>query len=152
MSNLRIYISPVLEKLETLNLNSRVNLIQRVLLGTLPQKELTSLPHIHITLTNLFMSSLRGYCYQFWAVIGSSLICPKSAKWLSFWTAQCQQNEQFENLYITSHGEARNIKFEQQGKPHSKGFIRYPSSGGTDVITPLLLLLLLFISLKLTFT
>ena len=39
MSSLRIYITPVMEKLETLNLDSRVNPIQRVLLGTLPQKE-----------------------------------------------------------------------------------------------------------------
>ena len=56
------------KKLEALNLNNRVSLIQRVLLGTLPQRELTSLPHIHVTLTNLFISSLRGYCYQIWAV------------------------------------------------------------------------------------
>ena len=41
MSSLRIYVSPV----------SRVNLILRVLLGTPPQKELTSLPHIHMTLS-----------------------------------------------------------------------------------------------------
>ena len=64
MSNLRINISPVMEKLEALNLNSRVNFIQRVLLHTLPQKELTSLTHIHVTLRNFFISSLRGYCYQ----------------------------------------------------------------------------------------
>ena len=31
-----------------------------------------------------------------------------------FWTAQSQQNDQFENLYISSYGEARNIKFGQQ--------------------------------------
>ena len=55
MSILRIHILPVMEKLEALNLNSRVNLIQRVLLGTLPQKEMTSLPHIHMTLTNLYL-------------------------------------------------------------------------------------------------
>ena len=42
-----------------------------------------------------------------------------------FGTAQCQQNEQFENLCITS----------QQGKPHSEGSIGYPTSEGTDVIT-----------------
>ena len=52
-----------------------------------------------------------------------------------FWTAQCQQNEQFENPYITSHGEARSIKFKEQGKHHSKGSIGYPTSEGTDVIT-----------------
>ena len=36
MSSFRVYVSPVMEKLETLNLNTRVNLIQRVLLGTPP--------------------------------------------------------------------------------------------------------------------
>ena len=65
MSSLGICISPVMEKLETLNLNSRIKLIQRVLLGTLPQKELTSLPHIHVTLTNFFISNLRGYTVSF---------------------------------------------------------------------------------------
>ena len=53
MSNLRIHISPGMEKLKVLNINSRVNLIQRVLLGTKPQKALVSLSHIHVTLTNL---------------------------------------------------------------------------------------------------
>ena len=44
----------ILEKLETSNLDSRVNLIQGVLLGTSPQKKLTSLSHIYMTLTDLF--------------------------------------------------------------------------------------------------
>ena len=46
-----------------------MNLIQRVLLGTLPQ-EVMSLPDNQVTLTNLFISSQlqRGYCYQIWAV------------------------------------------------------------------------------------
>ena len=68
MTTLKIYISPVMEKLETITLGQQVNLIQRVLLGTLPQEVLTSVPHIHVTLTNLFISSHRGYCYQIWAV------------------------------------------------------------------------------------
>ena len=39
------------------------------------------------------------------------------------------------NLYISSHGEARNIKFRQQvGKPHSKDSLGYPTSRGTDII------------------
>ena len=46
----------------------QVNLIQMVLLGTLLQEVLTSLPHIHVTLTNLFICSHRGYCYQILAV------------------------------------------------------------------------------------
>ena len=56
------------------------------------------------------------------------MTCPKSVEeneWGRLWlaqsqqhkhklkTAQSQQNDQFENLYITSHGEARNIKFGQ---------------------------------------
>ena len=40
-SSLGIYISPVIERIETLNLDDRVNLIQNVPLDTLPQKELT---------------------------------------------------------------------------------------------------------------
>ena len=43
-------ISPVMWRLEALNLNSGISVIQRVLLSTPPQKELTSLPHIHVTL------------------------------------------------------------------------------------------------------
>ena len=46
----------------------QVNLIQRALLGTLPQEAVATLPHSHMTLTNLFISSYRGYCYQFWAL------------------------------------------------------------------------------------
>ena len=45
MSNLRIHISPVMKKLEALNLNSRVNLKGLVLLGTLSQKELRHYPY-----------------------------------------------------------------------------------------------------------
>ena len=45
--------------------------------------------------------------------IGSILTCPKLAKY-QLWTAQSQQNNQIENLYISSHREARNIKFRQQ--------------------------------------
>ena len=29
------------------------------------------------------------------------------------WTAKSQQNDQFENLFISSQGKARNIKFGQ---------------------------------------
>ena len=61
-------VSSVMEKQEVLNLNSGVSVIQRVLFCTPPQKELTSLLHIHVTLKNLFIFSLRGYCYQIWAV------------------------------------------------------------------------------------
>ena len=68
MSNLRIHMPPGMGKLKVLNLNSRVNLIQSVLLETPPETELTSLLHIHMTLTNLFISSLRGCCYQIWVV------------------------------------------------------------------------------------
>ena len=66
MTSLKTYISQVLEKLD--NKQHQVNLIQRVLLGILHQEVLMSLPHIHVTLTNLFISSHRNYCYQIWAV------------------------------------------------------------------------------------
>ena len=46
----------------------QVNLIQMALLGTSPQEAVASLPHSHMILTNLFISSYRCYCYQFWAV------------------------------------------------------------------------------------
>ena len=38
----------------------QVNLIQRVPLGILPQEVVTSLPHNHMTLANLFISSYKG--------------------------------------------------------------------------------------------
>ena len=34
---------------------------------------------------------------------------PKVSKMTQFGTAESQRNDQFENLYISSHGEARNI-------------------------------------------
>ena len=73
-----------------------------------------------------------------WVVFRSLMFCqlskitvtsPKSVKvneWGHFWLAQIQkneyqlliaqsqQNDYFENLYISTHGEARNIKFGQQ--------------------------------------
>ena len=45
--------------------------------------------------------------------IGSILICPKLAKWISALNCWKWQNDQFENLYISSHREARN-RFGQQ--------------------------------------
>ena len=46
----------------------------------------------------------------------SILTCLKLAKRISTLTAQSQQNDQFENMYIyiSSQVEARNIKFGQQ--------------------------------------
>ena len=38
----------------------QVNFIQRVQLGPLSQKVVASLPHNHMTLINLFISSYRG--------------------------------------------------------------------------------------------
>ena len=45
-----------------------VNPIQKVPLGTRPQELVMSLPHNHVTLTNLFISSYRDYYYQIWSV------------------------------------------------------------------------------------
>ena len=38
-------------------------------------------------------------------------------------------------IYISSHGETRNIKFGQQDKSHPKASIGYPNSEGTDIST-----------------
>ena len=80
------------------------------------------------------------------SILGKITICPKSVRtnkkgqsWFvqsqqndyQFWIAQCQKNEQFENPYITSHEEARSIKFKQQGKPQRVGSIGYPVSEWT---------------------
>ena len=46
--------------------------------------------------------------------IGLILTCPKLSKWISNLNCSSQQNDQFENLYISSHGEARSIKFDEQ--------------------------------------
>ena len=48
-----------MEKLETSNLDRRLNLNQRVPLGTPSQEVVKSLPHNHVTLTDLFISSYR---------------------------------------------------------------------------------------------
>ena len=45
--------------------------------------------------------------------VGSILTSQKSAKWIPIWAVQSQENGQFKNIYIFSHGEARNIKFGQ---------------------------------------
>ena len=42
--------------------------------------------------------------------IGSILTSQKLENDYQCWTVQSQWNDQFENLYISSHGEARNIK------------------------------------------
>ena len=60
MTNLKICISPSIKKLETLKFGQQVNLIQKVLLGTLPQEVVTLLTHKYVTLANLFISSYRG--------------------------------------------------------------------------------------------
>ena len=56
MTSLKIYISAVIEKLETFG--HQVNLIQRVPLGTPPQTLVMSL--LHNQMKNLFISSYRG--------------------------------------------------------------------------------------------
>ena len=62
MTSLKFYISPVREKLETSNLDSRLkNFIGSVPLGTTPQAVLMTLAHNHFT--NLYLELQRGYCY-----------------------------------------------------------------------------------------
>ena len=64
MNILKIFISPVMEKLETSNLDRRKNLKfephLKSSLDTLPQEVVSSLPHNHVTLRNLFISGYRG--------------------------------------------------------------------------------------------
>ena len=67
MTDMKIYISPVTEKLET-KFGQQVNLTQIVPLATPLQEVVTSLSHNHVTLMNLFISTYRGYCHQIWAV------------------------------------------------------------------------------------
>ena len=55
MTSLKIYISPVMKKLE---IWTQLNLIERVTLGTLPHEVETSLAYNHMT--NLLISSYRG--------------------------------------------------------------------------------------------
>ena len=62
--------------------------------------------------------------------IGSMLTCPKLETWISTLNWSKWQNYQFENLYISSHGKARNINIWTMGKHHCKGFIGYSVSGG----------------------
>ena len=57
MTSLKIYISPVMEKLET-KFGQQVNITERVPLGTLSQVVVMSLAHNHMA--NLFISSYRG--------------------------------------------------------------------------------------------
>ena len=49
--------------------------------------------------------------------------------------AHSQQNDQFENLYISSHREARKTKFGPQVNLIQKGSTGYSSSGGSDIIS-----------------
>ena len=60
MTSLKIYISQVMEKLETSKHQHQVKLIQRIQLGPLPQEVVMSLSHNNITLTSLFISNYRG--------------------------------------------------------------------------------------------
>ena len=49
----------------SIKFGQQLNLIQRVPLGTLPQEVLTSLPHNHVTLTNLFIYIYRASVVKF---------------------------------------------------------------------------------------
>ena len=53
VTNLKIYISPSIRKLETLKFRQQLKLIQKVSLGTPLQEVVTSLPHKYVTLANV---------------------------------------------------------------------------------------------------
>ena len=95
-----------MEKQEALNLNSGVSVIQRVLLSTPPQNGLTSLPRIHVTLKNLFIFSLRGYCYQIWAVKQLLNRSPQGTFPMRVVTSLPFDNVTVINLYISSYRKA----------------------------------------------
>ena len=59
MTNIKIFISPFIEKLEAFKFGQQVNLIQRVPSGTLPQEVVMSLAHNYATLSNFFISSYK---------------------------------------------------------------------------------------------
>ena len=103
MTNIKIFISPVIEKLETFKFGQQVNLIQRVLLGTLPQEVVMSLAHNYVTLSNFFISSYKGTTVikfgqqkQFLHLIGHFSIMSSN---ITFWSREM-------NLYISSYTEA----------------------------------------------
>ena len=84
----------------------QVNLIQWVLLGTLPHELVTSLPHDHMTLTNLFISCYKATVIKFgqwkqlldrspWGTSPFGVVMP-----LPF------DHVTFINLYISSYREA----------------------------------------------
>ena len=52
MTNIKIFISPFIEKLEAFKFGQQVNLIQRVPSGTLPQEVVMSLAHNYASLSN----------------------------------------------------------------------------------------------------
>ena len=66
---------------------------------------------------------------------GQFLLAQSQKNDYQLWTAQSHQNDQFENLYISSHGEARNTKFGQQVNLIQRVLLGTPTQRGTDVIT-----------------
>ena len=91
---------------EARSIKFRVSVIQRVQLSTPLQKELTLLPHIHMTLKNLFISSLKGYCYQIWAVKQLLDRSPQGTSPMRVVTSLPFDNVTLINLYISSYRKA----------------------------------------------
>ena len=54
---------------------------------------------------------------------------------INFELLQSKQNEKFKNLYISCHGEARNIKFGQLVNFIQLAYIGYSTWVGRDTIT-----------------
>ena len=60
MASLGIYISPVIEELETSNLDSRYKSDSKGSIGRSTSGEMDAITFNHMTVTNLFISSYRG--------------------------------------------------------------------------------------------
>ena len=64
ITSLKIYIISSHREARNIKFGQQVDLIQKISLGAPTQEVLMSLPHDHMTLTNFFISSHWGYCYQ----------------------------------------------------------------------------------------
>ena len=60
MTSLKILCISRHGEARNIKFGQQADLVQRVPLGALPQDLVMSLPHNHLTLTNLFISSYRG--------------------------------------------------------------------------------------------
>ena len=108
MTSLKIYISSHGED-RNIKFGEEVNLIQNVPLGAPSQKVVTSLPHNHMTLTNLFISSYRGATVILGSKNNSSIEVHRA---LLHWRSQRHfDHVTLINLYISGYRVATRAMF-----------------------------------------